>query len=299
MNSISSLEKEALEPSTIDKLKDCIDTERHVKVPIIESFPSNIVDLMKQDLEEYKNLYRKYNPGKELPEEDYPKIIRGRLFEISTYQEYKLKLFSNIEKGTDEWEKACDEIEISSYLCRMGRYPDEYGLQIGKHDRIPDGVYVGMNKEGNFRVWGLAEAKLAKISNDNIDQIDIHGSRTTMANIVRQIQQKIDTEENEENLHPEILRIKQILNGRKIEVGMEKDSREREIPKMSLYLLAPNRGDMFENKLEFETEVSDYRIREIMNPTQKITPKVSTFGVKEIADMSKVIMDQMFSADKS
>lgn len=275
-----------------DVFMSCIENDVTIKTTIIEMIPEDFVDHMRNYLDEEKKLYKKYNNGSELPEEDYSKIVAGRIFEVLNYQEYSKRIFSGLTPDTEEWKRAEDILFVSSTLCKIARYPDEYGLKIDKYARIPDGVYTGITKEGNFYVYGLAEAKLGALSDSALDQIRLSGSRTTMARIVEQVQEIISLS-SVEKMHPEIAQLAKVLRDRHLEVKWDTDKKGEQTPRMSLELLVPTRGDDFFNSSVLLEKSSMGAEFGLIQNQQRVTSRTSCFTTQDVYQMTNAVMERM------
>jgi len=274
-----------------ETMVSCIEEDRAVKASIIEMLPDDFVGQMKEHLEEEKALYKKYKNNAELPEGEYERVVAGRIFEVLNYLEYQKKLFDNISLGTPEWERAEDIMFVSATLCKIARYPDQYGLkEIDIRARIPDGVYTGITKEGNFHVYALAEAKLGALGESAFKQIRFSGSRTTMANIVEAVQRQIDTVAPED-LNPEIAQLAKVLKDRKMEVKWDTDAKGNKTPRMGLEVLVPTRGaSVFDEGVLLGNTMSAADFANL-EKQQRVKLKTSCFNTADVHKMTKRVME--------
>jgi len=275
-----------------EEFKRCVENDLQVKAGIIESLPDDTVEQLVSFLEEEKALHKKYHGGAELLEEHYERVIAGRLFEALNYQEYTAKVFRGLAPKSPEWKRAEDIMFVSSTLCKIARYPREYGLDIDEDARIPDGVYTGITKEGNFLVYGLAEAKLGAIDERALSQIKLSGSRTTMATIIEQLQEKISSNSAEE-MNPEIAQLAEVLGDRKLEVKWDIDKKGVRTPRMSLEILIPTRGsDYFSSNVLLEKSSLQPEFDRVLSQ-QRVTSKTSCFSAQDVHSMTAVVMERI------
>jgi hypothetical protein len=254
--------------------------------------PDTIVEDVKQHLIEDNRRSIKYT-GHEIKQSDYEDITAGYMFELLNYNEYLAKQFRGKKEGTPEWEAAEAIVKVSSTLCRIARDPQEYGVEIDIRSRIPDGVYVGMTKEGDFNIYGLAEAKLGNIDRRALEQVRLDGSRTTMAKIVEQIDEMIYSKPEEE-LHEDLVELKKILQGNHLKVKWKEQNGKRELS-MSLELLIPTRGgtknsfvpQVYFKERHLETEFDGIK------KAQNITPKNSPFSADEVHFMAQRVLNEI------
>lgn len=274
------------------QLIGCVDFDSHVKEPIIETLPKTLVEDIKQHLAEDALRMKKYT-GRELSPEDYEDRAAGYLFELLNYSEWVTKQFRGKREGTPEWEAAEDIVTISNTLCKIARYPQEYGIDIDIRSRIPDGVYVGMTKEGDFSIYGLAEAKLGAIDERALEQLRYSGSRTTMATIVEKVDTILSTTPEEE-LPEDLLELKNVLKGRHLKVRWDEE-RGKKHPRMSLDLLIPTRGGssaLFEQHVTYKSSNIEGLYMNL-EKNERVAPKNSPFSASEVHNMTKRILAEI------
>jgi hypothetical protein len=194
-----------------------------------------------------------------------------------------------LRPSTEDWKRAEEMIKISNILCKIAKDPKEYGLETYKR-RIPDGVYVNMTEEGDFLVWGLAEAKLSQIDDRVLDQVDIRGSRLTIADIVTKVDEKISSGDSLEE-YPDIVGLAKILNGRHLKINWE-DMNGSSLPKMSLDILTPcDDNDPFKPVLRFSSP--GVKRSYFDNVDKRVKEKPSSFKFGEIGRMTKFLVKIM------
>ncbi len=279
--------------SVNERLVNCVQSDRHIKEAILKLLPEDMGEVMKKELEEEKKLFKKYRPDEEFTEKDKGSFVAGRFFEILNYYDYVGTKFRDLKPGTSEWEEAETATSISNLLCKAARYPQEYGISIRKYDNIPDGVYTGVTKKGDYIVYGLAEAKMGALDEGDLMQVDLDGSRTTVARIVGQLSDMIDSPPKK-GLHPEIAKLAEQLNGRKIQVTWKEVDGKKQLS-MGLTILVPNRaGNIFDARVQFKNPSLEGKFRS-MERTQRIEAKASPFTPGEIEDMTNVLLEDMES----
>ena len=273
-------------------LAACVEFDAHVKSPIVEILPETLLADMRQHLIDENKLSKKYM-GKELSPAEYERVTSGYLFEVLNYTEYVARQFRGKKEGTQEWQDAQDLVTISDILCKIARYPREYGLNIDIRSRIPDGVYVGVNKEGDFNIFGLAEAKLGALDERALSQIRLSGSRTTMATLVEQVDALLTSTPKEE-LPQDLQELYEVLHGRHLKVKWNQNNGKKELS-MSLDLLIPTRGEsdgLFDQRVTYKSREVQAEFENIRD-RQRVAPKNSPFSAAEVHAMAKKILQEI------
>jgi hypothetical protein len=289
--SISMLKQNNLEAPEIDlkdKLVSCLETDVHIKRGIVENLPNDIEEYMRNHLMAESERHKRFR-GKEMKPEVYERVIAGKIFEMLCYEEYKQDLFQRLTPNTPEWERANKMLIVSSILCEAARDPYKFDLNIDEQSRIPDGVYVGITKSGNFFIYGLAEAKLGEIDERAISQLRTDGARSTMAAVIKGLQAQIDSARDKETLEslPENIRtLAETLDDKRMEIKYIGDETETKKPKMSLIVLVPNRGNRIGVNLKNDSVAGEFNK---LVERESVGIKSSIFTAQEVHAITQTI----------
>jgi phage gpG-like protein len=267
-----------------EELLKFIETDQHIKKDVIGRIPDNIVDEMRDHLEDIKERNKNYSNterrANKYYEDTHPdaEMIAGRMFELLNYYQYENDLISEVKKGELSQEVAENMLYISNTLCNILRDPGEYNIPSEFGDRVPDSVYIGIKKDGSYVIYALGEAKLGELDNRALSQLKSSGSRQTLTRVIENINEQMENT-SESELKPEVKRIKEILGGKKLQHSKN----------LQMHLLVPTRDDdLFGANVTFRSNELVHEFKGL-EERDNVIAQNSPFSAKEVFLMSEYI----------